>query len=221
MPDEMLAPGYQCAPHWKCLRGMVADRNRTLPFGGGKKAANTDAVRRMRTSSMHQSRWRILFFFKRPESGDWRFVSLSASAGPMVEYPLSAKDSSDTQTSATSNQNAKHQSAWIIESNLHVIERIPSEGRGRPTTFIPLRFDFKNKIDNDDRMLLAFDALVLSKLLARPIVFGKIIHGDNHTMLKVKTAGMASRAQMQVKKIAALLSNHLPPDLTSVRLNIE
>ncbi len=157
------------------------------------------------------------FSLKDLKAVKWRLaidVSLSANASPMVDHPLSAGDSPDTQTSSTPNQNSKDQSAWLIESNLHAIERIPSEGRGRPTTFIPLRFVFKNKIDNDDRMLLSFDALALSKLLARPIAYGKIIHGDNHTTLKIKTAGMASRAQMHVKKIATLLSNHLPPDLS-------
>ena len=33
-----------------------------------------------------------------------------------------------------------------LESRLHAVERIPSEGRGRPAQFIPYRFEFANKL---------------------------------------------------------------------------
>ena len=45
------------------------------------------------------------------------------------------------------------------ESVLHAVERIPSEGRGKPAQFIPIRFIFFNKLSKHDKLLLAFDAL--------------------------------------------------------------
>ena len=54
-------------------------------------------------------------------------------------------------------------SEHLLESRLHAVERVPSEGRGKPAQFIPIRFVFRNKLTKDDRLLLAFDALVLSR----------------------------------------------------------
>ena len=47
-----------------------------------------------------------------------------------------------------------------MESDLHAVERIPSEGRGKPPQFIPIRFVSTNKLNRDDKLLLAFDALL-------------------------------------------------------------
>ncbi|MEK7712276.1 MAG: TM0106 family RecB-like putative nuclease, partial [Pseudomonadota bacterium] len=42
---------------------------------------------------------------------------------------------------------------------------------------------------------------------------GKIIHGDDHAVLKVKTSDLVSEARTLIEKTAALLSSPLPPDL--------
>ena len=90
---------------------------------------------------------------------------------------------------------------------------MPSEGRGKPAQFVPIRFVFRNKLTKDDRLLLAFDALVLSQVLGREVSLGKIIHGDDHATLKVKTSALAGEVRKRLEKIAALLSNPAPPDL--------
>ena len=54
-----------------------------------------------------------------------------------------------------------------LESHLHAVERIPSEGRGEPAQFIPYRFEFANKLAKEHKLLLAFDALLLSEVLER------------------------------------------------------
>src|SRR6516225_1695561 len=77
---------------------------------------------------------------------------------------------------------------YVLNCELHAVERAPSESRGKPPQLIPIRFVFTNKLGGDDRLLLAFDAFVLSKLTEHEIGFGKIIHGDDHRALKVKTA---------------------------------
>jgi hypothetical protein len=76
---------------------------------------------------------------------------------------------------------------------LHAVERVPSAGRGKPTQFIPIRFIFTNKLTKDDRLLLGFDALVLSEALGRDIAVGQIIHGEDHTKLKAKNSALAKR----------------------------
>ena len=57
--------------------------------------------------------------------------------------------------------------AQNLESSIHAVERLPSEGPGQPSQFTPIRFSFTNKVTRDDKLLVAFDALSLSKILGR------------------------------------------------------
>jgi predicted RecB family nuclease len=100
-----------------------------------------------------------------------------------------------------------------LESRLHAVERVPSEGRGKPAQFVPIRFVFRNKLTKDDRLLLAFDALVLSQVLGREVSLGKIIHGDDHATLKVRNSALAGEVWKRLEKLAVLLSNTTPPEL--------
>ena len=102
---------------------------------------------------------------------------------------------------------------YALETEIHAVERVPSEGRGRPPQFIPIRCIFRNKISEDDKLLLAFDALVLSEATGRHISSGKIIHGDDHSVVKVKTAALSGEVRKRIDRISALLSSPTPPDL--------
>ena len=62
-------------------------------------------------------------------------------------------------------------------------------------------------------MLLAFDAFVLFEMLGHEVRLGKIIHGDDHATLKVKTSALAGEVRKRLEKIAALLASPAPPDL--------
>jgi len=103
--------------------------------------------------------------------------------------------------------------AQNLESSLHAVERIPSNARGQPAQIIPIRFIFTNKLTRDDKLLLTFDALVLSEMLGGEIRLGKIIHGDNYASLKVRVAAMTSEVRKLTRKIANLISSNSPPDL--------
>jgi len=100
-----------------------------------------------------------------------------------------------------------------LESTIHAVERVVSQGRGEPTQFIPIRFIYTDKLTRDDRLLLAFDALVLSETLGREIGLGKIIHGDKPATLEVKTGALASAVRKVTGKIGSLLTSNSPPDL--------
>jgi len=100
-----------------------------------------------------------------------------------------------------------------IEARIPIVERAPSAGRGKAAQFIPIRFVWANKVGRDDKLLLAFEALALSKTLGRDVPAGKIIHGDDHAVLKVKTSGLLSEVRTLIEKTATLLSSPLPPDL--------
>jgi hypothetical protein len=89
-----------------------------------------------------------------------------------------AESSQSLVTSAATTQTVASPPAFIAESHLHAVERVPAEGRGHATQFLPIRFIFFNKLTQDDKLLLAFDAFVLAQGLGRDAPLGKIIHGD-------------------------------------------
>jgi len=101
----------------------------------------------------------------------------------------------------------------VLESEVQAVERVPSEGRGRPAQFIPIRFIFTDKLSDDDKLLLAFDAFVLSEATGGEVGLGKIIHGDDHGEVKVKMAALAGETRKCVERIATLLSRPTPPEL--------
>jgi len=103
--------------------------------------------------------------------------------------------------------------AQSLESMIHAVERVPSEGRGKSAQFIPVRFIFANKLTKHDKLLLSFDALVLSKAVGRKVTLGKIIHGDKNAALRVKTNPLESAVQKVIDKIIKLFSAVSPPDL--------
>jgi predicted RecB family nuclease len=86
-------------------------------------------------------------------------------------------------------------------------------GRGRSAQFIPIRFIFRNKLTRDDRLLVAFDVLVLSEFLGHGVNQGKIIHGDACGTLKVKTEGLLGQVRKLTAKMAEVVASGSPPDL--------
>jgi predicted RecB family nuclease len=109
----------------------------------------------------------------------------------------------------------------VLESELHAVERVSLEGRGQHAQFIPIRFIFANKVYWDDKLLLAFDALVLSEMLCCDVSCGKIVHGDDHATQTVKTSALAGKVRKLIAKIATLLASHSPPDLVLNRHCVE
>jgi hypothetical protein len=75
-----------------------------------------------------------------------------------------------------------------MRRRFHAVERIPSEGRGQSPKFVPIPYYFSNKLTRDHKLLLTFDALVLSEMLDRKVGIPKIIHGDDRDTLKVRTS---------------------------------
>jgi predicted RecB family nuclease len=103
--------------------------------------------------------------------------------------------------------------AHNLESRPHIVERVPPKNRGRPVRLIPIRFVPTNKITRHDKLLLAFDGVVLSEMLRCEIGPGRIIHGDDQLIVTVKLSPLVSEVRTLTRKIAALLSNQSPPDL--------
>jgi predicted RecB family nuclease len=100
-----------------------------------------------------------------------------------------------------------------LESSLQAVERLPAKDRSRPAQFIPHRFESANKLTKEHKLLLTFDALLLSEVVGREVKLGKIVHGDKHATLKVNTLAFASEVRKRIKDITALLTLNSLPDL--------
>lgn len=97
-----------------------------------------------------------------------------------------------------------------LESNIHAVRRI-SDGHDKISRFIPVRFFFRNKITKNDKLLVAFDALVLSEKLRLPVTQGEIIHGDSHTTVRVKTADLLKEVRKITSRIDRVISSGASP----------
>ena len=53
-------------------------------------------------------------------------------------------------------------------------------------------------------------------MLGTEVSHGKIVHGDNHAVLNVKTSALAIELRERIKEITALLSSPSPPDLVLI-----
>jgi hypothetical protein len=75
-----------------------------------------------------------------------------------------------------------------LQSQIHALERlIPSVNR-KHNTLIPIRCLPNKKITKYDKLLVAFDALVLFTAFGEMPLFGKIIHGSEQKTVKIKLA---------------------------------
>jgi predicted RecB family nuclease len=103
-----------------------------------------------------------------------------------------------------------------LESYLHAVERLPSEVPRKPARVIPIHFVPTNKLNKDAKLLLAFDALALSETLGQEVSLGKIIHGDRHATMNVRTSVLALKVRQHIATIDALLSSPSPPNLVLI-----
>ena len=133
-----------------------------------------------------------------------------AAPGEFVVDPASTKNLKTTKWRLAVNLVAR---AKNLESSIHAVERVPSEGQGQPAQFIPIRFIFTNKLTRRDKLLLVFDVFALSEMLGSEVGLGKIIHGDDQATLNVKTSPLASEVRKLTAKVATLLSSLSAPDL--------
>jgi predicted RecB family nuclease len=100
-----------------------------------------------------------------------------------------------------------------LECTLDALERVSTCIAGKSAQLIPTRFISANKLTRHDRLLLAFDALVVSESLGQEVDLGKIIHGDHRVTRKVQTTELQSEVRTIIDRIATLLSGQAPPDL--------
>jgi predicted RecB family nuclease len=100
-----------------------------------------------------------------------------------------------------------------LQSSIPLLERIPSAATARHNLYIPVRFLPREKLTPHDKLLLAFDALVLSAATSQAPPFGKIIHGSAYTVAKIPLETWMASAQAVVDTIARQQAHSTPPPL--------
>jgi predicted RecB family nuclease len=103
--------------------------------------------------------------------------------------------------------------AQNLQSRIHSVERVLSEDGDKSDQFVPVRFVANNKLSKNDKLLLAYDTLVLSEAVGQEVDIGKIVHGDDRTALEVKTSALKIEVRKLTEKISILVSKNSPPDL--------
>ncbi len=106
-----------------------------------------------------------------------------------------------------------------IEASIHAIERLAPDGKS--LQLIPIRFVFGNKITKGDKLLIAFDSLVLSEVFNHEISNGRIMYGSNFTKSKVKVSLLTREVRKNLNKIATLVESNLPPEIVLNRHCLE
>ena len=100
-----------------------------------------------------------------------------------------------------------------LQSSIPLLERLPSSATATHHPYIPVRFIPREKLTPHDKLLLAFDALVLSAATSHAPPFGKIIHGSAYAVAKVTLDALIESAQAVVGTIATQQANSAPPPL--------
>ena len=100
-----------------------------------------------------------------------------------------------------------------LESHIHAVERIPPQLGGPSAQLVPMRFVRANRPNNVDKLMLAFDAYVLSETMGRQVTFGRIVHGDDQTSLRIKTAVLMGQVRKVIERIGKLFQTKCSPDL--------
>jgi predicted RecB family nuclease len=101
-----------------------------------------------------------------------------------------------------------------LQSSFHALARLDSDPR-KLKPYIPIRFVPSEKIAKRDKLLLAFDALVISIASGEMPPFGRIIHGNDQRNVRIGLSQLMKSAQAIVQDIKKQVSTQAP----ELRLN--
>jgi len=100
-----------------------------------------------------------------------------------------------------------------LHSRLHALERSSSSRSKFENPYIPIRFIPSEKLAPVDKLLLAFDAVALSRTSHKIPRVGKIIHGGKCLTATVPLAGLLDKVRPLLASISTQTGKDMPPPL--------
>jgi hypothetical protein len=100
-----------------------------------------------------------------------------------------------------------------IHTRLHALVRMATHRGADGASYSPVRFVPHEKLASFDKLLVAFDALVLSRGTGHKPRVGKIVHGSRYVSATVPLSRLSGKAQSSLTRLAALRGNATPPPL--------
>jgi predicted RecB family nuclease len=98
-----------------------------------------------------------------------------------------------------------------LSAHLDALELTPATPSRKASFYRPLRFVPSEKLTGADRLLLAFDALAISRIIGKAPPNGKIIHGRKYRAAVIPLSKLIGKAQTILRKIAAQRIEAAPP----------
>ncbi|HEV2491964.1 MAG TPA: TM0106 family RecB-like putative nuclease [Terriglobia bacterium] len=99
-----------------------------------------------------------------------------------------------------------------FRSSIDALEQICLGARRKRQQYIPIRMIPREKLTREDKCLLAFDALTLSRAVGKVPEFGKIVHGNDFRMLRVKFDSLMRITRSMVDKLVSQQASDKPPE---------
>ena len=100
-----------------------------------------------------------------------------------------------------------------LQIQAHALERTPVSLNEANTAYRPVRFLPNEKLALSDKLLIALDALALSRLTGRMPPTARIIHGSDHRSTTVQLPKLIKEARSFVDKLRKQYASGMPPPL--------
>ncbi len=97
-----------------------------------------------------------------------------------------------------------------LRARLHGLEIVRAAAKAQ-TRYVPIRFVSNEKVSTTDKLMLAFDAFVLSQVFGCRPDRGKLIHGRAYTTTAVSLAALYPRIKSVIKAVTVLHAKASPP----------
>ena len=99
---------------------------------------------------------------------------------------------------------------WI--SRPDAVERVVNK-EDNTTRLLPIRFICKSKVGKINKILLAFDALILAKLFKINVSHGKLVYSSECFTLKIALSSLIPEARKLTAEITKIIASNDQPDL--------
>jgi predicted RecB family nuclease len=101
-----------------------------------------------------------------------------------------------------------------VQSRVRLMERVEYQGEKAVAAYAPVMFVRNDKITQQDKLLLAFQAHALTTVLGALPAEARIVHGEERRILKVKIEPLVGNVRCLIDQIEADLGRDSPPTLT-------